>query len=242
MVPSSVEPVPTEAGRSLLPERIAGRVRDWHDDRTQRLLQGNRIQDLSHATRRLLDALDRHRFTDLLKAPGWWDRLTGRDVADEVQFRVAHKEVARLMAEAQACADEQMRWAGQWQAIAADQKEFERSLAERLRVEEKLLAQMQGAEREALAGQTQNARLVLASARLTVQQFALVRLHHDSVLKRFEDVKYKLIPLWLDQITALIHGRALNAEHAAAAARTYAALSARLKTEPALPADSKETR
>jgi hypothetical protein len=212
------------------------RVNHAQEARREQLLERNGLQALGQAMRKLLAALDRYDFSGVLQPPGRWARLTGRDVLEEVQFRVAHREVRDHMAQAQRCADAQMAWAAQWLSIVQGHEVFVQELAERIRIEAQLMQQQQaGPARDASERQIQNAQVMLTSARLTAQQFALLQSQHDTVLTRFQDIKHKLMPLWLDQMTALLHGRALDAGHLQAAVKTYSALSAKLRTELTTP-------
>jgi hypothetical protein len=211
------------------------RVHSTQEARREQLLERNGLQALGQAMRKLLAAMDRFDFSGMLQPPGRWARLTGRDVLEEVQFRVAHREVGELMAQAQRCADAQMAWAAQWLCIVQDHEVFVQELADRIRIEARLMQQQAEPAREASERQVQNAQVVLTSARLTAQQFALLQNQHDTVLNRFQDIKHKLMPLWLDQMTALLHGRALDAGHLQAAVKTYTALSVKLRDELTTP-------
>ena len=216
---------------NLLAQWIEQRSHRWHEGRTDTLLKSNPLQRLTHAMRELLDALERSDFSRMLQPLGWWRRVTGERVLNEVRFRLADREIAHLMAAAQACADRQLDWHAQWQAMVREHHDFVQGLAERIRIEERLLRDDPPEHREARALQLHNAQLVLVSAQLTAQQFKLLQARHDTVLARFGDIKHKLIPLWLDQLTAVIQGRALKAAHWQAAVKTYEALSTRLRTD-----------
>ena len=214
-----------------LAQWIEQRSHRWHEGRTEGLLKASPLQGLTASMRELLAALERSDFSRMLQPLGWWRRVTGERVLNEVRFRVADREIAHLMAAAQACAERQLDWHAQWQAVVREHEEFMRGLVERIRIEQRLMQAELAEEREARALQLQNAQLVLSSAQLTAQQFKLVQARHDTVLARFEDIKLKLVPLWLDQLTAVIHGQALKAAHLQAAMKTYEALSSRLRTD-----------
>ncbi len=214
-----------------LAQWIEQRSHRWHEGRTDALFKASPMQRLTKAMRELLAALERCDFDSMLQPLGWWRRMTGERVLNEVRFRVADREIAHLMAAAQACADEQLKWHRQWQAVVHEHQAFVRGLMERIRIEQRLLQTEPPEEREARALQLQNAQLVLTSAQLTAQQFKLLQAKHDTVLARFHDIKHKLLPIWLDQLTAVIHGRALQAAHLQAAMKTYEALSSRLRND-----------
>lgn len=224
-------PSPPDGKASVLAQWIEQRSYRWHEGRNDTLLKSNPLQRLTKAMRELLDALERSDFSSMLQPLGWWRRVTGERVLNEVRFRLADREIAHLMAAAQACADKQLDWHAQWQAMVREHQEFVQGLAERIRIEQRVMQAEPPEEREARALQLQNAQLVLTSAQLTAQQFKLLQAKHDTVLARFEDIKHKLIPLWLDQLTAVIQGRALKAAHLQAAVKTYEALSQRLRTD-----------
>lgn len=220
-----------DGGASPLAQWIEQRSHRWHEGRTEALFKASPLQRLAGAMRELLDALERCNFSSMLQPLGWWRRVTGERVLNEVRFRVADREIAHLMAAAQACADRQADWHAQWQAVVREHQEFVRGLMERIHIEQRLMQAEPPEEREARALQLQNAQLVLTSAQLTAQQFKLVQAKHDNVLARFDDIKLKLVPLWLDQLTAVIHGRALKAAHLQAAMKTYEALNQRLRND-----------
>jgi hypothetical protein len=216
---------------ALLHDWLQSRTALWKQGLAEEAFKGNGVNALADSLKQLLDALERYDFSANPTHFGWWARLTGKDVLHEVQLRVAHKDVSSLMQQAQTHADAQLPWMARWQQIRSEHSAFASSLAARIKVCEVELSQTPAQEITNLQKQVNDARIVLMSAQITGQQLTMLHAKLETVLRHFNEVKLKLIPLWLDQLTGLMSGQSLNAGQLQAAAKAHAALSARLQAE-----------
>ncbi len=216
---------------ALLQDWLQSRTALWKQGLAQEAFQGGGVNTLADSLKQLLDALDRYDFSANPTHFGWWARLTGKDVLHEVQLRVAHKDISSLMQQAQKHADAQLPWIARWQQIRGEHTDFASSLAARIKVCEAQLVQGVVQETTSLQKQVNDARMVLMSAQITEQQFAMLHTKLETVLRHFNEVKLKLMPLWLDQLTGLMSGQSLSAGQLQAAVKAHAALSARLHAE-----------
>lgn len=200
-------------------------------------LETSPVTALSETMSSVLTAMKGADPRKISKRPGWFSRLTGRDIFQEITVAVSQGDLQDLLAQAEENAERLEDFLENFDRLQNRFSEGHMTLVSQLEAGRAYLAKHPGAGRPEADSISDNPRdrferrlgnmaTLAASNEMTIHQLKLAKVQAIDILDRWHEIKEVLLPVWRQNVLAVSNQRLLDPETSMKAVAAHESLQA----------------